>query len=136
MPRESSISSRPPRIATGSRSFGAGWCSTPHRRKWTPSRKLLTDHVRERSFVLVANIFKKLCVERDAQIARRRPRAGVSLGVVDGELNFEPSKVRPTDSLGDPALRGERIALQVEPQTVLESGGLHDQRVALPAARR
>src|SRR5437763_571407 len=67
---------------------------------------------------------------------RRRPRRGVSLFVVDRDLDVELAVRRAAEAFGDLALAGQRAAVLIEPHVVVETDRLDDKRVALPFAGR
>ena len=98
---------------------------------------LLADHMRHRSLVpFVADVLNQFGIQRDLQIALPRPRLGVGLGIVDRELHFQVAVVWTTDSLDRPRFARERIALEVQPQSVLVTACFDHQFVALPMTHR
>jgi hypothetical protein len=60
---------------------------------------LFARNVRERFFVLVADVFDQFGIEHDMQVAPGMPRARVDSGIVDGQVNIEAAVVRPANSL-------------------------------------
>src|SRR5215471_10623471 len=64
------------------------------------------------------------------------PWPGVSLGVVDGDLDVQVAVIGAAVTLDDLAGLGECAAFHVEPAEILEMRRFHDQRVAFPMADR
>src|SRR5262245_63606574 len=86
--------------------------------------------------VLEARVLEQLGVERDVLVQMNRPWPRVGLGIVDGDLDLEPSVRRTTEAFGDGRGVGQRAAVEVGPQPVTKPLRLHDERVLLPLPRR
>src|SRR4029077_7739930 len=84
------------------------------------------------ALVLEADFIQQLGVRNQPLIQGDRPRAGVGLRIVYGDLDFQGAVVRAPDALRDVRGTGQGAADEVQPEIVAEAGALHYQRVPLP----
>src|SRR5688572_28622382 len=114
-------------------------------RPWAEHSKRLTRIAgKQRPFVL--SPFEALILETDVLdeiVAQHQflkepdsKRTRVRFGVLDGDVDLHDRERRPPEALRDPADVGERTADQIEPPTVTEVCGGHDELLALPAGHR
>ena len=72
-------------------------------------------------FVFLADVINQIGINNDVLIELDRPRRRVGFGIVDGDLNLEPSIIDAPETFRDLRCIGERAAVSVKPQLVLES---------------
>src|SRR5687768_12518508 len=84
--------------------------------------------------VLETDELDELVVRDQALFDRDGPRTRVRPRVVHRHLEIHEAEARAAIALRHRSTLGERAAVHVEPAAVAEAGGLHLERIALPAA--
>src|SRR5690242_4750177 len=112
--------------------------SMPNSRAATATRSCLLRIRRQmkRPGTLETDLLDQIFVGDEPLLEVRGPGTRVRLGVIHGEIDLQRPEVRSSKALGERRGVGQRVARHVEPQPIAQAVGLHDQRVALPSARR
>ena len=76
--------------------------------------------------------FQQLRVHHQQLVERHRPRAGIRLPIVNGDLDVEDTEPWPPKLLGQLRRLGNHVTAKIEPQSVTSAIGLDDERVAVP----
>lgn len=84
------------------------------------------------SFVLRTNKIDQIRIGLEQLIHLDRPRLGVRLGIVDGDLDFQTPEVQPAEPLSDFACVRQRVGVRVEPNPVAKADRYVYQPVAVP----
>src|SRR4030095_14275187 len=100
-----------------------------------PRCGLLSDHVVRVSFVL-ANILEQLSVRHQVKRHLCGPGLCISFRVIEGELNFPPSKVETPHTLGNFQCCGVGVAAVIEPCSIIDPHRLDNKRVVFPSPDR
>ena len=79
--------------------------------------------------ILKAHVVDEIRIKLDVLIEVNAPRFRIGLGIVDRQIDFQPSKIRPADALGDLRRIRNRIAQNIEPDAVAEALGVYHQRL-------
>ena len=90
--------------------------------------------LRTEPLVLLADELDDLLIGHEHLVVPDRPRLGVGLGIVHGDVDLHPPVAHAAEPLGHLRLLGHRRAVDVEPSVIAESVALDDERVAVPAA--
>jgi hypothetical protein len=77
-------------------------------------------------FIFETNIFEQVCVRQDSLVQFGRPRFRVRLRVVHSNVNFQASKIRPPEALGERSGIRKRAAISIKPVSVPESARPYD----------
>ena len=96
--------------------------------------RILLPHVHGVFFVFQAVVIHKFAVQYQRLVELHRPRRGIGLRIVDRDLDFEVSVVRPPDPFDCFGLLRQRFPARIQPKIVAEPAGFHHQRVAFPMA--
>src|SRR5580698_9629238 len=86
--------------------------------------------------VLFADVFDQLVVRLQNRALGDGPWLGVSLRVVDGDLEVHMAEVFAVETLSDFQRVRHGVTVGVEPSSAVGSGGLDNQGVAIPVADR
>ncbi len=85
-------------------------------------------------FVFVAGVFNQLSAGLEVHYFGGGPGLGVGFGIVDGGLDLEVSEVAAVDAFGYVQGVCGGMAGLIEPSFAVETGGVDDERVAVPLA--
>src|SRR5690242_2618045 len=103
-------------------------------RRWRP---LFCDagfllEFEEVEVVILADKLHEVPIRLEDVFFLRAQRHGVGLGIIQRDVNHQRIVVRAMNAFDDVQLVRMRLPAVAEPGLVVESGGIHDQRVALP----
>src|SRR3984957_7308406 len=108
---------------------GARWSGTLYNAS-------LSDHVRRVPVVLFADALDEIGVRFQAPGQLDGPRLGISLWIVNGDLDVHVADPWTGETFGDVPRFGPWMPLHVEPCPAVLSDGIYDQRVLVPMADR
>src|SRR6516225_5706862 len=83
-----------------------------------------------------ANELNHLVVEHEALLDSNSPWLCIGFGIINRDLDFQVAEVWPAESFSHFGGIRQRIADNVEPAFIIETGGLNYERVAVPLAHR
>src|SRR5690348_7893794 len=84
--------------------------------------------------VLLADELDQLFVDAEPPVDAHRPWFCIGLRVVDSDVDFDPSVVRPAELFGDLRAGREGGALNVQPSLVSQPDSLDNKGIALVLA--
>src|SRR5262245_7287263 len=84
--------------------------------------------------LVLACILKEVGVCEQSKRNRCRPRTRVRFGIVNRHFQLQTSKVGPTEALYRVQLLAVRMASLIQPRSIVESGRVDDEHVAVPLA--
>jgi len=99
-------------------------------------RLLRADHQRAREIVFLADVFEQFHAGLHEQEKASGPRRGVGAGVVNRDLVFDRIRVGASETLDEMKLVGRGEAVAVEPEALVETDRVDDERIAFPMADR
>src|ERR1700682_2993402 len=86
--------------------------------------------------LVIANVFEHFRIGSQLKPDIFSPWLGVSLGVIDGDLNAQMPEVGACEALGDMHRVAVGMTCVIQPAPVVESSGIDNQRVSLPLTSR
>src|SRR5690348_14086557 len=91
-----------------------------------------------RGIPIFTDEFDEFRIDHDSLVDFDRPRLGISLGIVDGDFDFQRPEGRTAKLFCYLRVSGERTAANVEPKrfVIAESRRFDYQRVSLPLSDR
>src|SRR5215471_2815464 len=131
----SARASRAPRVENSRDMSPPCVIGMPKALRWRASRPALFIVLRI-DVVFGADELDELVVRHQTLRELHRPRMGVRLGIIDGDLDVERAVVDAVDALGRFSRVRQRAAVDVQPAAVAESTRFDHERVADPLARR
>jgi hypothetical protein len=99
-------------------------------------RLLRADHQRAREIVFLADVFEQFHAGLHEQEETTGPRRGVGAGIVNRDLVFDRIRIGASETLAEMKLVGRGEAIAVEPEALVETDRVDDERIAFPMADR
>src|SRR2546427_3880168 len=88
------------------------------------------------AIVFVADRFHEFHVGQQAHVLHKGPWLRVRLRVVDRDFNIHVAEIFPAEPLDDVQRFGYWLALLIQPEFSIKTLRVHNERVAIPLARR
>ena len=98
-------------------------------------RALLPDEFASQVFeieIVLAGVFHDVAIRQQVNLLYHRPRPGISLGIIDRNLNIHVPEVFPPKTLHDMRRIRNGLASLIQPALSVEAAGGNDQGVAVP----
>src|SRR5207249_3565125 len=101
-----------------------------------PVTRILADDVQEVLVVLVADVLHQLLTVLIGRVAVHRKRLCIRSRILDGRFILQMIEISTPVALDDVQPLRVRVASEIEPESVVESNGIDNQRIAFPPANR
>ena len=83
-------------------------------------------------FILGAVLLHQIGIREKNKVELDRKGLCEGLGIIQGKLQFHASEIEAMKALGEMQIFAVRMAIRVEPATVIESRGIDYKRVTFP----